>query len=204
MNKIVFFDTETTGLPNWKTRSDDPSQPHLVQLSAIQCDLETEKILNEFDVIVKPDGWEIPEEVSKIHGITQEIAIEKGIPEVEAVQMLLTLTSDSLRCAHNRTFDQRIIRIALKRYPDFNEKYIAIWSGKDDFFCTMLKAKPIMRMLPRNKYGFKSPKLEEAYKYFCGKELGDQAHNSKFDTQACMEVYFAMKKRQQQIDEGSF
>lgn len=192
MEKITFYDTETTGLPDWKTPSGGENQPHLVQLTAIQCDAETEEILQRIDLIIRPDGWEIPQVVVDIHGITTEKAMDCGIPEPLVVRTLTELCRDSLRVAHNRTFDQRIIRIALKRY--FDDGLIEQWAEKDDHKCTMLMSKPIMEMKPKGKWGWKNPKLVEAYKFFTGKDLGDKAHSSIFDTQACMEVYFAMLK----------
>lgn len=55
MNKVVFFDTETTGLPVWDKPSDSEEQPHLAQLAAIAA-----------------TDWDISAEVSAIHGITKE------------------------------------------------------------------------------------------------------------------------------------
>ena len=57
MKPVIFYDTETTGLPNWSAPSDDESQPHLVQLGAIVRDTDTEKVIHKLDVIIKPDGW---------------------------------------------------------------------------------------------------------------------------------------------------
>jgi len=191
MKKITFYDTETTGLPVWKEPSGGENQPHLVQLSAIQCDIETREILQRIDLIVRPNGWEIPQVVVDIHGITTEKAMDCGVYEESAIRLMLEICRDSSRVAHNRTFDQRIIRIGVKRYG-FADEDIDRWADKETHECTMLKAKPIMKMLPKGKWGHKNPKLEEAYKFFCGLELGDKAHSSIYDTEACMAVYWAM------------
>lgn len=191
MKTILFYDTETTGLPNWKVPSEDESQPHLVQLAAILANAETKEVIQSFDLIVKPDGWEIPDEVAEIHGITTEKALEVGVPEGFAVMMLHLMRGQADRVAHNRTFDQRIIRIGMKRY--MAEEAIESWAEKDDHECTMLMAKPIMKMEPKGRYGYKSPKLEEAYKHFTGKDL-ENAHTAMADAKACMEIYFAMKE----------
>jgi DNA polymerase-3 subunit epsilon len=191
MKKVTFYDTETTGLPSWKEPSGGENQPHLVQLSAIQCDFDSREILQRLDLIIKPNGWTIPEEVTEIHGITTEKAMDCGVDEYSVLRLMLEICRGSERCAHNRTFDQRIIRIGLKRYG-FADEDIDRWAEKEDHHCTMLKAKPIMELPPRGKWGWKNPKLEEAYKFFCGRELGDKAHSSIFDTEACMDVYWAM------------
>ena len=55
---ILVFDTETTGLPDFKKRSSDPSQPHLVQLALVQYNADGEET-EHHSVIIKPDGWQI-------------------------------------------------------------------------------------------------------------------------------------------------
>lgn len=84
----LFFDTETSGLPRWKEPSESPDQPHIVQLAAELVDLETREVLESMDVIVKPDGWTISAEMTAIHSITQEHALEVGIPEKDAIDQL--------------------------------------------------------------------------------------------------------------------
>jgi DNA polymerase-3 subunit epsilon len=185
-NEIMIFDTETTGLPAWNMPSEDASQPHIVQLAAIIVNVDTREIVNSMDVIVKPDGWVIPQEVIAIHGITNERATEEGIDESEALAMFFSLWRYSLRVAHNTTFDNRIIRIAIKRF--LMESDAEVWK-ESEYKCTMQMSKPIMKLLPTSRYGYKSPKLVEAYKFFTGYEH-QNSHNAMGDTLACKDVYF--------------
>lgn len=183
-NQILSFDTETTGLPIWSVPSESEEQPHIVQLGAILFDEETKEIKQEFDVIVKPDGWIIPDEVAEIHGITTERAMDEGIAEKEALEQFLDVYGKAkLRIAHNTTFDNRIIRIALKRYlPDLisDEE----WKNKDAYYCTLINARKIMG-------GKTGHTLSECYLHFTGKEL-ENAHTAMADARACMEIYLAM------------
>lgn len=210
MGNILFYDVETTGLPEWKIPSGDPKQPHVVQLGAVLCDSKTEEIIKELDVIVKPKDWAIPQEMTDIHGVSHQQALEEGIPEEDAVFQLLEMWSGgivgslddlifSLRAAHNKTFDQRIIRIALKRY--FSEEVQERWAWKDDFFCTMWGTRTICNIPNVGKKGIKPPTLEEAYKFFTGEDMVG-AHSALPDAKACMEIYFAMRKPNPDVDLG--
>lgn len=77
--KYIFFDTETTGVPkNYKAPSSNTDNwPRLVQLAWILTDDHGETI-NSGNLIVKPNGFTIPTEASRIHGITTEKAL-KGV-----------------------------------------------------------------------------------------------------------------------------
>lgn len=185
---LVFaYDTETTGIPDWKIPSDDPSQPHLVQLAGILADTESRKIVSSLDLIIRPDGWEIPDEVAAIHGITTEKALEVGVPESLALDLFMQLWGGHLRVAHNRTFDQRIIRIVAKRYSD--KQMIERWADKDSHECTMLGSKAPMGVT-------KWPKLMDAYQHFTGNPL-ENAHSALADATACLEVYYGILDWQQ-------
>jgi DNA polymerase III subunit epsilon len=77
----LFFDTETTGLPkNWKAPVTDLNNwPRLVQLAYLLYDSNGNKI-SEGDHIIKPDDFIIPEDASRVHGISTEMANLKGKP----------------------------------------------------------------------------------------------------------------------------
>ncbi|AUR93130.1 exonuclease [Vibrio phage 1.183.O._10N.286.48.B7] len=181
MKTIFTYDTETTGIPNWKVPSDSPEQPHLVQLAGVLSNAETGEEIQSMNVIIKPDGWEIPEEVTAVHGITTEYALEHGIPEGMAVAMLHMIRGEAERVAYNKTFDQRIIRIAMKRY--MSEECIEKWAVKDDHHCAMRMA--------QKELGGKNPKLVDAYKAICGKDLVN-AHSAMADTLAAQEIFFKL------------
>lgn len=182
---ILFFDTETTGIPDWKVPSDSEHQPHMVQLAALLYDDEKQNVMQEIDLIIRPDGWVIPDEVVDIHGINTEYAARVGIPEQTALQVFIDLWRKcDLRVAHNTTFDNRIIRIALKRYmPDAVPD--EVWKDRDLFCCTLQRAKKLMG-------GNSGHTLAEAYAHFTGGELTD-GHSARADTEACMELYLAMR-----------
>lgn len=185
MNTALFYDTETTGLPMYKDPSDHPDQPHIVQLAACVVDLDTRKIINSMDVTIFPDGWVIPAEVTAIHGITTDHALEVGVPEGVALAMFMSMWDGRLRIGHNESFDARILRIAQHRHGATDD-VLAKWKeGQAE--CTCWMARPHTQ-LPKNKL----PKLTEAYQHFMGKPMAN-AHTAMADVQACIDVYFAIR-----------
>ena len=205
MNLAIFFDTETTGLPDFKSPSDAPQQPHIVQIAAAMVDLDTKTTVQTIDLTVRPDGWVIPKEVSDIHGITHEMAMDVGVNEEEAINAFIALmeTKESTasspvfrpRIAHNASFDDRIMRIAFKRYieDEYADRY-----KKAESYCTMRAATPIVKCPPTEKmkkagrHHFKNPNLGECVQHFFGYNL-DNAHNALVDVEACIDVYFAIQ-----------
>lgn len=188
MNKLFFFDTETTGIPDFKSPSDSPHQPHIVQAAGLLVDASTRRIEAAFDVIVKPDGWAIPADVEAIHGITTEQAHDCGLPERLVVDMLTSYgLTCSTRVAHNQSFDARIVRIGIKRLG-FGEELAEQWKGRPTA-CTAILSRPICA-LPKSK----TPTLQEAHEHFFGERF-EGAHGALPDAEACMKVYFAIQDR---------
>ena len=195
MNIALVYDTETTGLPLFKEPSEHPGQPHIVQLGAVLVDLDTWQILSTLDVMVRPEGWTIPEEVSKIHGITTEMAGDLGVPESLAAEMLLDMWRGRLRIAHNEQFEARIVRTASMRH--FEPTQADAWKeGVAE--CTANLATPIVKIPPTERMKaagftkFKTANLGEAFKHFTGRDLVG-AHSALVDVRACLDVYRAIK-----------
>lgn len=187
MSLLFFYDTETTGLPVYKDPSDAPHQPHIVQAAAMVADADTRKVIASVDLIVRPDGWTIPDEVAQVHGITTERAMQVGIDESLVVEILLNMwRATQTRIAHNQQFDARIMRIALKRFA--TDAVAEEWA-EGDAACTCQLARPIVE-LPKNKL----PNLGEAYEFFTGNKLQD-AHTALADTRACAEIYWHIQDR---------
>jgi DNA polymerase-3 subunit epsilon len=196
--KALFYDTETTGLPLFSEPSEDPRQPHIVQLAALLVDLDTRKTLASIDLTIFPDGWEIPEDVVKIHGITTAHARSVGVPEWLALGLFLELWSRSdVRIGHNEQFDARIIRIGMLRHESEIDCELYDWQG-GKAECTQILSTPILKLPPTEKMRaagrnhHKSANLREAYLHFYGSELM-HAHSAMADATACQYVYFAIK-----------
>jgi len=185
------FDTETTGIPVWSKPSENEEQPHIVQLAALLVDIEAQNIVAAMSVIVKPEGWTIPQEVIDIHGITNEYASEVGISEHLALAMFFNIWNNRERIAHNVMFDNRIIRIGLKRY--FSIEDVERWKA-GDYECTARLSKPIMSSELGIEYNRKTPSLVDAYQHFIGQPLTNH-HDAMADTNACLQIYQAIQKR---------
>lgn len=180
---ILFFDTETTGLVDFKKPANDPSQPRLVQLGAILSD-DDGKELAVMDCLIKPVGFRIPDNM--IHGISHGEASEKGVYVEEAMATFMMLSSgDPIRVAHNFNFDCKVLTSEFKRSGCISE----IEPG----FCTMLASTSLVGAKQPNGR-IKWPKLSEAYKFFFGEELVD-AHDALTDVRACKRIYFELLRR---------
>ena len=193
---ILFFDAESTGIPHFKLPSDDESQPRIVELCGLRYS-ERGELVGKVALIVKPEGWEIPQETIDVHGITNEHATAHGSPEVFVLAAFMALYEGcALRVGHNRNFDDRIVRTALMRHAgrDQADAFKAL-PGE----CTAMLARPLC-MLPATeamkktnfKNSFKTPTLAEALLCLTGNELVG-AHTAEADAQACARIYFATK-----------
>jgi DNA polymerase-3 subunit epsilon len=195
MNLALFYDTETTGLPLFKEPSEHPDQPHIVQLAAALVDLDTRNIINSIDLVIKPDGWTIPDAVAAIHGITTEHAMDVGVPAHMAIEMFLEMWGvKRTRIAHNEQFDARLVRIACMRHAP---QCADMWKdGKAE--CTAIMATPIVKapptakMIAAGRNHYKTANLAEAVLHLTGKPLVN-AHSAMADVTGCMDVYFAIR-----------
>jgi DNA polymerase-3 subunit epsilon len=197
--RILFFDTETTGLPDFKKPSDDPCQPRITQICAELVSEDTGEVYAGLHTLIAPDGWTIPEKLEKLTGITNEKCRAVGLPMDLVLPLFIDLwTKADGRVAHNESFDMRMVRIELFRHKAYGDKFADHWKA-GAAYCTMTRAKPIMNLPPSPKMvaagmrGPKSPNLGEAYRHFTGEDL-ENAHNAAVDVMACKAVYFALKK----------
>lgn len=191
MNILLPFDTETTGL-HFKNRPlADPSQPRLVQVSALQIEEGSNRVIQSLSLIVSPNGWEIPLEAQQVHGISTEFATEFGQPEKQVLDAFLSMWNDQgTLIAHNSQFDKDVISTAIARHYGACQ-LLDMWVAAPHY-CTMQAAKPIVQA--RNVRGaLKYPKLTEAYEFFFEKEL-DRAHSANADAVGAFEIYLALKE----------
>jgi DNA polymerase-3 subunit epsilon len=200
MKLALFYDSETTGLPLFHEPSEDPRQPHIVQLAAALVDLDSWETRASMDVIIKPEGWEIPADVAAIHGITTEVALQLGVPADTVLELFVDLwRRGAARIAHNESFDARLVRIALMRHMVNDTALHDEWRG-GAALCTQVLSTPILKLPPTAKMiaarrnHHKSANLGEAFEFFVGRKL-EGAHRAMVDVQACIEVYKAIDQR---------
>ena len=76
----LIFDTETTGLPrDFKAPiTDTDNWPRCVQI-AWQLHDGMGGVIESKDYLIQPEGYDIPYEAEKIHGISTDLAMEQGI-----------------------------------------------------------------------------------------------------------------------------
>ena len=111
MSRILFFDTETTGLPKMRTVSALVKKDNWPDLVSISWSVyEDKELVEKQTYIIKPTGWTIPDESIKFHGITNEMANQKG----SDLTVVLTIFKKALEgctsvIAHNMEFDRNVV-----------------------------------------------------------------------------------------------
>ena len=183
----LFFDTETTGLPkNYKAPVTDLNNwPRLVQIAFLLYDYYGKKILGG-DYIIKPDGFSIPIEASRIHGITTERANREGKSLSEVLNQFYDLV-EKADCivAHNMQFDEKIVGAEFIRNNMHNNI-----SAKSKI-CTMKSTSDFCGI--KGPYGNKWPTLSELHNKLFGTGF-EEAHNAAIDINATAKCFWELKR----------
>lgn len=184
---FLIFDTETTGLPkNYNAPvSDSDNWPRMVQLAWQLHDVDGKLITNK-NFIVKPDGYDIPIGVSKVHGITTERALRDG----HDLQFVLEefnkdLQKSTYNVGHNIEFDINIVGAEFYRLAIdtaiANLKVIDTMKSAIDY-CA----------IPGGRGGrFKFPSLTDLHTKLFGEAFAD-AHDAAYDVDATAKCFFGL------------
>jgi len=183
----LIFDTETTGKPrNYNAPvSDSENWPRLVQIAWLQYDSSGREIGN-CEYIIKPQGFTVPDESVRIHGISTERASNEGLPLRSVLNEFSEAVEQSMiLVAHNMDFDEKIVR------AEFFRENISDGLVQTKKICTM-KSSTDFCQIPRRD-GYKWPTLSELhYKLF---NTGfEEAHNAAIDATACAKCFFELKR----------
>lgn len=185
---FLFFDTETTGLPkDWRAPADDiDNWPRLVQLAWLLYDKNGKEVSGN-NLIIKPEGFIIPDEASAVHGITTKRAEKEGMVLGEVLSEFgEALAMAKILIAHNMSFDEKIMG------AEFIRKDI-----KNNLFdlpriCTMEKSTDYCQI--KSERGYKWPKLAELHWKLFNEDFKN-AHNALVDVRACARCFFELVER---------
>ncbi|WP_297335988.1 DNA polymerase III subunit alpha [Algoriphagus sp.] len=182
----IIFDTETTGLPRDYNApmSDVDNWPRLVQL-AWQLHDAKGKLLSNHNYIVKPEGFTIPYNAEKVHGISTKRALAEG----HDLKKVLAIFEEDVAEAkhlvgHNIEFDINVV----------GSEFIRAELGMP-LTANPLDTKDISTefcAIPGGKGGkFKWPTLTELHQKLFGKGFGD-AHDAAYDVDATARCFFGL------------
>ena len=192
MDKILFFDTETTGVPrNYQAPVSDTSNwPRLVQLGWIVANVDG-SIISKSSYIICPDGFNIPIAASNIHGITTDYARREGRNIADVLALFVQdLGKVNRIVGHNVDFDQHIVGAELYR---LNWSYSQLFNLP--MTCTMKSSIDFCKLPPLRFGEYKWPKLEELYTKLFGTTFSG-AHDAMADIEATKKCYFELIRRE--------
>ncbi len=172
----LVFDTETTGL----------CRGRLVQIAWLLCDDDGQAVWREC-FTVRPEGFTIPPDAVRIHGITTDRAILTGIPLRAALAVFrqAVLWSGTV-VAHNLAFDGGVVAAECTRCGMADPL-----AGKP-LICTMEASVGVCGL--RRPGGLKWPTLTELHRTLFGLAYSG-AHDAGNDAAACARCYFELKRR---------
>jgi len=184
----IIFDTETTGLPkNWNAPiTDTDNWPRCIQI-AWQLHDQWGDLIESKDYLVKPDGFNIPFDAERIHGISTELALEQGV-ELNFVlaEFNIALEKANFVVGQNVEFDLNIMGCEFHR-----QSVVSVLSEKKVLdTCTEVTAN--LCQLPGGRGGrFKLPTLTELHQHLFNEPFAE-AHNATADVEATTRCFFEL------------
>lgn len=186
---FLFFDTETTGKADFSAPPCVSHKwPRLVQLGLILANDKGEE-LKRANVLVRPDGYTIPEEVVAIHGITTEKATKEGYPLKKVMNAFSnTVLQADFIVGHNVMFDRGVMLSEYYRTTEPLDEHLLLFERKKSI-CTMIAGRGVAKI--STSRGYKNPKLIELYQHLFNRSF-EGAHDAMNDVIATKECFYAM------------
>ena len=188
----LIFDTETTGLPKrWDAPiTDIGNWPRCVQI-AWQLHDEMGKLIEHQDYLIQPEGFNIPFDAERIHGISTELAQANGISLAEVLEKFnIALEKANFIVGQNLGFDINIMGCEFHRLGISSP--MATLPVLDT--CTEITAS--LLQLPGGRGGkFKLPTLTELHSYLFNKPFSE-AHNATADVEATTRCFLELIRRE--------
>lgn len=184
----LFFDTETTGLPkNWKAPvTDVENWPRIVQIAWIMCDSKGTE-LERRSYIVRPEGFSIPADAARVHGITTERALREGVVLSEVCgEFREYLDKTEYLVGHNIQFDEKVLG------AEFVRMGVQSRLGDIPTICTMRGGTDFCAI--PGPYGYKWPKLLELHEALFGESF-TEAHDASVDIGATARCFWELRGR---------
>lgn len=184
----IIFDTETTGLPRDKQIPavlKKENWPDIVSLSwRVYINGVCSGVHSH---LIKPDGWTIPAESTRIHGITPEMAAQGVSLKKAMAEFCKDVALAKVIIAHNLSFDKQVVLNALKWRLGFDT---VVWSPLADICTAILSTNELkLQFMGRNSPGsYKMPTLKELYKATFSRDDPPGAHNSARDVEVLEEI----------------
>ncbi len=186
----LIYDTETTGVYNWRLPPTDASQPDVVQLCAILAD--DDRIYTQVNLFVHSDT-DIPEGAFNVHRIDRDMTARVGISRLRLCQMFSAMAEKAdVLVGFNEDFDNSLMRTAMLREGG-NGKIM-----NRPRYCAMKRSTDVCQIPhpnPRKPGEFKWPSLQEAYKIMVDPRGFDGAHDAYADVKATHEVYRVLRQQ---------
>lgn len=187
----LIFDTETTGLPKkWGAPiSDTDNWPRCIQI-AWQLHDDMGKLIEHQDYLVKPEGFNIPYDAERIHGISTELAEAEGISLAEVLEKFnIALGKAKFIVGQNLGFDINIMGC------EFYRMGVTSPMGEMPILDTCTEVTASLLKLPGGRGGkFKLPTLTELHSYLFNVPFAE-AHNATADVEATTRCFLELIRR---------
>ncbi|MBN8565779.1 MAG: DNA polymerase III subunit alpha, partial [Flavobacteriales bacterium] len=185
---FLIFDTETTGLPkSWAAPiSDTDNWPRCIQI-AWQLHDEMGNLIEHQDYLIQPDGFNIPYDAERIHGISTELAQQNGIQLKEMLEKFnIALSKAKFIVGQNVGFDVNILGC------EFFRMGIDSPMSKMPILDTCTEVTASLLKLPGGRGGkFKLPTLTELHQYLFNEPFAE-AHNATADVEATTRCFLEL------------
>ena len=188
----LIFDTETTGLPKrWDAPiTDSDNWPRCIQI-AWQLHDDLGNLIEHQDYLVKPEGFNIPYDAERIHGISTELAQAQGATLTEVLAKFNSaLSKTKFIVGQNLGFDINIMG------AEFHRMGVSSQMSSMKVLDTCTEVTASLLKLPGGRGGrFKLPTLTELHQFLFNKPFSE-AHNATADVEATTRCFFELIRRE--------